>query len=312
MPIKIDRAGIQAISKLELLAKQAVEGFITGLHKSPFHGFSVEFAEHRHYNTGESTRHLDWKLLARTEKYFVKRYEEETNLRCHILLDVSPSMYFPSDVKADDKSWNKIKFGIYAAAALNEMMLHQRDATGLTTFSDKIHISTRAGSSAVHRNYIVSILEGLLNDMNNIPKSTSHVAGVLHEIADSIHRRSMVIIISDMLDNAGNSDAVFSALQHLRHNKHDVVMFHLADHDLEVNFNYDNRPHTFVDLESQEEIKVNPADIREIYLEKMTEFRKQIRIKAAQYKVDYIDTDINNGFAQVLMQYLIRRQKMLV
>jgi len=312
MPVKIDRAGIQSISKMELLAKQAVEGFITGMHKSPFHGFSVEFAEHRQYNTGESTRHLDWKLLARTEKHFVKRYEEETNLRCHILLDISPSMYFPSDVRADDQQWNKIKFGIYAAAALNEMMLRQRDATGITTFSDHVHLHTRAGSSAAHRNYIVSILEDLLNGMDQPAKSSSNVATVLHEIADSIHRRSMVIIISDMLDHAGNNDAVFSALQHLRHNKHDVVMFHLADHNLEVKFNFENRPHTFIDLESNEEIKVNPADIREAYLEKMSEFRKQLRVKAAQYRVDYIDTDIKAGFAPVLMQYLIRRQKMLV
>ncbi|MFM7106704.1 MAG: DUF58 domain-containing protein [Flavobacteriales bacterium] len=312
MPVNIDRRKLQSLGRLELLAKQAVEGFITGMHKSPFHGFSVEFAEHRQYNTGESTRHLDWKLLARTDKHFIKRYEEETNLRCHILLDASPSMYFPSDVKADDQQWNKIKFGIYAAAALNEMMLRQRDATGLTTFSNAIHLNTRAGISAAHRNYLVSILEGLLNEMDNAPKSTSNVASVLHEIADSIHRRSMVIIISDMLDNAGNSEAVFSALQHLRHNKHDVVMFHLADHDLEVNFKYDNRPHTFVDLESNEEIKVNPADIRDAYLERMNEFRKQLRVKAAQYRVDYIDTDIKAGFAPVLMQYLIRRQKMLV
>jgi uncharacterized protein (DUF58 family) len=312
MPVKIDRAGIQAVSRLELLAKQAVEGFITGLHKSPFHGFSVEFAEHRQYNTGESTRHLDWKLLARTEKHFVKRYEEETNLRCHILLDVSASMYFPAEVKADDRQWNKIKFGIYAAAALNEMMLRQRDATGLTTFSDKIYINTRAGSSAAHRSYIVGILEGLLNEMDSPPKTVSNVASVLHEIADSIHRRSMVVILSDMMDHSAHSEAVFSALQHLRHNKHDVVMFHLADHPHEVLFNYDNRPHTFVDLESGEEVKVNPADIREAYLKKMGEFRKELRVKAAQYRVDYIDTDITAGFAPVLMQYLIRRQKMLV
>ncbi|MFN9799468.1 MAG: DUF58 domain-containing protein, partial [Bacteroidota bacterium] len=154
MPIQIDRKQLHHLGRLELLARQAVEGFITGLHKSPFHGFSVEFAEHRLYNTGESTRHLDWKLLARTDKLFVKRYEEETNLRCQILIDCSTSMFFPNGVDPEGPARNKMKFSIYAAASLVELLRHQRVAVGLTLFSDRITLHTRTGSSGSHTNYL--------------------------------------------------------------------------------------------------------------------------------------------------------------
>ena len=138
MALNIDRRKFQQLSKLEFMAKQAVEGFITGMHKSPFHGFSVEFAEHKLYNTGESTRHIDWKLYARSEKLFVKRYEEETNLRCHLVIDHSSSMYFPAGVKADSDNLNKLKFSIYASAAMIELFRRQRDAVGLSLFSDTV------------------------------------------------------------------------------------------------------------------------------------------------------------------------------
>ena len=311
MPINIDRKQFQNLGRLEFLAKQAVEGFITGLHKSPFHGFSVEFAEHRQYNTGESTRHLDWKLLARTEKYFVKRYEEETNLRCHVLIDHSSSMYFPAGVAPDGIEMNKLKFSIYAAAALIELFKHQRDAVGLSVFSDGVELHTRAGSSGAHINYLFHELEKLLETVTVSTGRKSFVTDVLHEVAERIHRRSLVIIFSDMLDNGEKAAELFAALQHLRHNKHEVILFHVVDKAMEVEFDFENRPYTFTDLESGEEIKVNPADVRAVYLQRMQEFRQDLKIKCGQYRIDLVEADIHEGFNQVLMQYMIKRQKMV-
>jgi uncharacterized protein (DUF58 family) len=310
MPINIDRRKLQSLGRLELLAKQAVEGFITGLHKSPFHGFSVEFAEHRQYNSGESTRHLDWKLLARTDKYFVKRYEEETNLRCQILIDTSSSMYFPAGVKPEGDEYNKEKFSIYAAAAIIELLKRQRDAVGLSFFSDKIYLNTKTSASGAHHNYLYSELEKLLETVTTSQNQQTFVTDALHEIAESMHQRSMVVIFSDMMDNSAKADELFSALQHLRHNKHDVILFHVVDKRLEVDFEFENRPHTFTDLESGEEIKVNPADIRETYIKRMAEFRQDLKLKCGAYHIDFVEADIHQGFNPVLMQYLIKRQKL--
>ncbi len=310
MPINIDRRQIQNLSRLEMLAKQAVEGFITGMHKSPFHGFSVEFAEHRQYNSGESTRHLDWKLLARTDKHFVKRYEEETNLRCQILIDASSSMFFPEGVRIEGDEFNKLKFSIYATAALIELLKNQRDAVGLSIFSDKIEVNTRTGSSGAHIAYLYNELERLLNTVDGASKKKTFVTDTLHEIAESVHRRSLVIIFSDMLDNSEKADELFSALQHLKHNKHEVILFHVTDKSKEELFEYENRPYTFTDLETGQEIKVNPADIRDTYLENMRKFKTDLRLKCGAYRIDFVEADINEGFNHILLQYLIKRQRM--
>lgn len=310
MPVQLDRKKIQNVSHLELLARQAVEGFITGLHKSPFHGFSVEFAEHRQYNTGESTRHIDWKLFARTDKLFVKKYEEETNLRCHILIDSSSSMYFPSGVAPEGDEMNKLKFSIYASAAIIELMKHQRDAVGLSIFNDKLNLHTRASSSHAHHNYLFSELETLLQSVDASTGKKSFVADVLHEVAESIHQRSLVIIFSDMMDNSVKADELFAALQHLRHNKHEVILFHVVDRSKEVDFAFDNRPYTFTDLESGDEVKVNPADIRTHYIKQMAAFKNSLKIRCGQYRIDFVEADINEGFNHVLLQYLIKRQRL--
>lgn len=311
MPVNIDRKKLQHLGRLELLAKQAVEGFITGLHKSPFHGFSVEFAEHRQYNTGESTRHVDWKLLARTDKVFVKRYEEETNLRCHIVMDCSSSMLFPEGVKAEGDAMNKLKFSIYASAALIELMKRQRDAVGLALFSDRLFLNTKTSGSDAHHNYLYHELELQLNSMDLGIKRGSFVVDTLHEMAESVHRRSMIILFSDMLDRSDQQEELFTALQHLRHNKHDVIVFHVADQKKELEFDYDQRPYSFVDLESGEEIKVNPGQIREAYKERMEKFRIDLKLRCGQYKIDFVEVDIHSGFNAVLMEYLIRRQRMI-
>lgn len=310
MAINIDRKKIQQLSRLEFLAKQAVEGFITGMHKSPFHGFSVEFAEHRIYNKGEPTRHIDWKLFARSEKLFVKRYEEETNLRCHLVLDHSASMFFPGEVDPGSDEFNKIKFSVYGAAALIELFKRQRDAVGLSVFGDGLELHTPCRSSNAHHSYLYSELERLLDKVDSPPSKKTFAIDALHEIAESVHRRSLVIIFSDMMDNSDQQDELFSALQHLKHNKHEVIIFHTADPDTELEFNYPNRPHTFVDKETGEEIKVNPVDIRDQYVSQMKTFRSDLKLKSGQYGIDFIEANINEGVNQVLLEYMIKRQKL--
>jgi len=304
----IDLIKTESLGHLELLAKQVVEGFITGLHKSPFHGFSVEFAEHRLYNTGESTRHIDWKLYARTDKLFVKRYEEETNLRCQLVIDVSPSMFFPADVPKGKH--NKLSFSVHAAAALIELLKRQRDAFGLSLFSDELLLHTPARSSVTHHKFLFTELEKLLRTYSPDKKSNTDVTHSLHHVAESIHKRSLVAIFSDMMDNSTKSEELFSALQHLRHNKHDVILFHVTDKKSEQEFQFENRPYTFVDMESGEEIKLNPAQVKEHYIMRMTEFKKEMILKCAQYRVDLVEADINEGFDQILLQYLIKRSKL--
>ncbi len=302
----IDRTQIQAFSKLELLAKQVVEGFITGLHKSPFHGFSVEFAEHRLYNTGESTRHLDWKLFGKTDKLFVKRYEEETNLRCRIVMDVSSSMLFPEKSKKDDK--NKLEFSIYAAAALIELLRRQRDAYGLTTFNDKIDFHSEAKSNASHQRLIFHELEKLLGAQIEL-KTTSAVES-LHHISEMIHKRSLVIIFSDMFDNSEREDDLINALLHLKHNKHEVILFHVVDQSKEMDFEFENRPYRFVDMETGEEVKLNPNEVKEHYVTAVKAREKELQLKCGQYGIDYVAADVGKDFKQVLLPFLVKRKKM--
>lgn len=303
---------VQQFSKLELLARQVVEGFITGLHKSPFHGFSVEFAEHRIYNTGESTRHIDWKLFGRTDKLFIKRYEEETNLRCQIIIDHSSSMYFPYDEKkpvADQN--NKINFSIQCAAALTELLKRQRDAVGLSIFSDKVEQHLPAKSSPIHHKLLFGELEKLMSDFSPEKQHATFAVKALHQIAEVIHKRSLVIIFSDMFETGGNMEEIFQAIQHLKHKKHEVILFHVTDKKLELNFELENRPYRFIDMESGEELKLNPAQVKDYYLKQISNFTEQLKMKCGQYKVDLIEADINDGFNKVLYAYLIRRMALL-
>jgi len=300
---------IQQFSHLELLAKQVVEGFITGLHKSPFHGYSVEFAEHRLYNTGESTRHIDWKLFARTEKLFVKRYEEETNLRCQIIIDNSSSMQYPE--LGGKISENKISFAVKAAASLIYLLKSQRDAYGLNIFSDSITFQSPTKSNPIHQKLIFAQLENLLLPTVKTALKKSSIAKSLHAIADSINRRSLVVIFSDLMENKNSFDEIFSALQHLKHNKHEVVVFNTFDKSTEEDFNFSNRPYLFTDLENGEEIKLQPNQVIELYKEKMKSFKNEVKLKTGQLKIDLIDTDISAGFDLILMQYLIKRSKMI-
>ncbi|MBK8848145.1 MAG: DUF58 domain-containing protein [Bacteroidetes bacterium] len=305
----VNQFEIQHLSHLELLARQVVEGFITGLHKSPFHGFSVEFAEHRLYNTGESTRHIDWKLYGKTDKLFVKRYEEETNLRCHLIVDNSASMHFPEYDKKNPSRLNKIAFSAHCAAVIMYMLKMQRDAVGLSIFSDKVDVNTQAKSTTVHHKLLYNYLDQAMDQTPKVEGKTA-AAGALHEIADSIHKRSLVVIFSDMFENISSSDDLFNALQHLMYNKHEVVLFHVTDKARELDFNFENRPYEFIDVETGERVKVHSNQVKEHYLENIRKFKKELDLKCAQYKIDLYEADVALGYQQVLMPYFIKRSKM--
>lgn len=298
----IDLSQIRKINNLEFLAKQLVEGFITGLHKSPFHGFSVEFAEHRLYNSGESTRHIDWKVFGKTDKLFVKRYEEETNLRCHILLDTSSSMYYPQP------DFGKITFSALAAASITHLLQRQKDAVSLCTFSDQIELQTPVKSTPSHLHKIMLELNNVLHKPQSLKKSS--VADVIHSIAQKIHKRSLVVIFSDMFDSTENTDGLFTALQHLRHNMHEVMLFHVTDRKTEDTFDFEDRPHEFIDLESGEKVRVQPREVRDHYRKQIGSFYQDLKLKCGQYKIDFIEADIAQGFDPILMSYLTKRSKM--
>lgn len=310
MDYLIDQNRIQQYGSLSFIARQVVEGFITGLHKSPFHGFSVEFAEHRQYNSGESIKHIDWKLYGRTDRMYVKRYEEETNLRCQFIIDNSSSMYFPVLDNPGFDNPNKITFSIYATAALMQMMKGQRDAVGMSLFSDKIELQTEAKSSSVHHKYLFSELEKILDPKLGSHKKSTFTSQALHEIAERIHKRSLVVIFSDMFESQSDKEELFSALQHLKHNKHEVILFHVADYAKEIEFEYDGKPHRFIDLESGEEVTVNPQEVKKMYKESINDFIKELKLRCAQYHIDFVVADIQKGFDQVLLPYLLKRKRL--
>ena len=303
-----DNFDVRNLGNLELLAKQVVEGFIIGLHKSPFHGFSVEFAEHRLYNPGEAMKNIDWKVYARTDRMYVKKFEEETNLRCQIVVDASSSMYFPKEKENDPFHINKLRFSSLAAAALMNLLKKQRDAFGLTVFDEKLREHTRCKSSTSHYRLLLTHLQKLI-DRPELNRTTAATAA-LHQIADSIHRRSLVVIFSDMFEQSKDPEALFSALQHLKHNKHEVILFHTVDKSKEVDFEYENRPYLFIDMESGEELRLQPNQVKEEYVRQLSGFKNLLKMKCLQYKVDFVEADINAGFKPILQNWLVKRAKM--
>ncbi len=300
--MNIDLKKVKEFGNIELLARQLVEGFITGMHKSPYHGFSVEFAEHRLYNTGESTKYIDWKAYAKTDRLYSKRFEEETNLRCHLVIDNSSSMYYPVESKG------KVTFSILSAAALAYLLQKQRDAVGIFSFSDKIELQTQIKSTSSHLHKLFISLEKMLDETPQTKKTS--VAPVLHEIAEKIHKRSLVIIFSDMFQNTIDNQEIFTALQHLKHNKHEVLLFHVTDILTELNFDFEERPYEFQDMESGEKLKLQPSQIKDLYQQRMKEYYQALRLKCGQFKIDYVEADINKNFDQVLSAFLIKRTKM--
>jgi uncharacterized protein (DUF58 family) len=305
--MKID-SQIEKISRfqhLELLANQVVEGFISGMHKSPFHGFSAEFAEHKVYNVGESTKHIDWKLFAKTDRMYTKCFEEETNLRCHIIIDNSSSMHYPK-LKVNQPFYeNKIGFSVLASAVLMNLLKKQRDAVGLSVFSDSYEYYAPEKGSDRHHRMVLNTLENLLQ--GSIANKKTNTVTFLHQIAEKIRRRSMIILFTDMFQS-GEEDALLNALQHLKRNKHKVVLFHVVDTKTELNFDFDNAPRKFIDVETGEEVSVFADNLKQEYEKQAELYFKKLMLSCTQNRIKYVPVNVGENFEKILLTYLAEKQ----
>ncbi|MDF0707636.1 DUF58 domain-containing protein [Flagellimonas okinawensis] len=307
MEVRSELSKAKLFQNLELLANQIVEGFISGIHKSPFHGFSAEFAEHKIYNPGQSTKHIDWKLYARTDRLYTKRFEDETNLRCHMILDNSASMYYPDVKEYSLASLNKIGFGVLSIAALMQVLKKQRDAVGLSIYSDTYDFYASEKNSERHFQMLYAKLNEVALNRNNTKETKTYT--FLHQIAEKIHRRSLIFLFTDMFQTETEEEKLFEALRHLKYNKHSVVLFHLLDQEHELNFDFDDTPKRFVDVETGEHIDLYASSIKKAYSEKVAQYQKLLKLKCAQYQIKYVGVDIRSDFSQVLNSFMIERQK---
>lgn len=285
-------------------ARLIVEGFITGLHKSPYHGFSVEFAEHRPYNPGDELRHVDWKVFAKTDRHYLKQYEEETNLRHYVVLDTSPSMRYKHS-----SGLTKLEYGSYLSAALHFLMVKQRDATGLIAFDESVHTLIRPKSTHSTLRQILVKLEQL----NQTPEETrqTSAAAVLNEVAERISRRSLVVVITDLFENIGEHDALLKALRHLRYRGHEILVFHVLESDTERKFQFPDVPMVFKDMETGEELSLQPAQLKQNYAEAVQAFSERFRRQCLGYNIDFIELDTAESYETALLAYLNKRKKLL-
>jgi len=298
---------ITGFKNLELLATQVVEGFISGMHKSPFHGFSAEFAEHKIYNNGESTKHIDWKLFAKTDKLYTKRYEEETNLRCHLIIDNSSSMHYPALKEFRINSLNKIGFAALASAAIMNLLKRQRDAIGMSIYSDSYEVYASEKGSERHHQLLLGHLNNAISQSRK--EITTKTYTHLHLIAEKLKRRSLVFLFTDMFQSDAEEEQLFEALQHLKYNKHEVVLFHTYDKSKELEFDFSNRPKRFVDVETGEHVNLYADNIKESYEKAVQTYFSDLKLKCGQYRIKYVTADINEGFNKILTTYLVERQK---
>jgi len=284
---------VARLSNMSLRARLVVEGYIIGQHKSPFHGFSVEFAEHRAYGPGDEIRHIDWKLYGKTDRFFVKQYEEETNLRSYILLDTSRSMEYKSN------KISKLDYGNYLSAALAYLMINQQDGVGLTLFDNQIQTFIPPRSKPSHVNTILTHL-----DKTGSAKDTD-VGIVLHEMAERIKKRGLIILISDLFDETGN---IINGLKHFRHNKQEIIVFHVMDRK-ELNFDFSNRT-KFKDMETDEQITTEPWKIRKIYQKAIQSYQDELRLRCREQKIDYVPLFTDQNLDLALNEYLKKRQRL--
>ncbi len=283
---------ISRLNNLSLKARFVVEGFIVGLHKSPYHGFSVEFSEHRAYGAGDEIRHVDWKLWGKTDRFFIKQFEEETNLKSYLLVDQSLSMTYKS------KKMTKLEYAQILAASLGYLMLKQQDAVGLTLFDDRIRVNIPARSKRSHLNIILSQMQNIIAG----PETT--IAPVLHKTAEAIKKRGLIILISDLFDDP---DKVLSGLQHFRYKGHEVIVFHVLDpQELTLDFTQRTR---FRDMESGEEIVTDPWHIQSDYQKRMEHFCDYIKSNCRQKNIDYVQLSTDLPLDMALSEYLIKRKR---
>jgi uncharacterized protein (DUF58 family) len=303
-PLKyLDPAFVSQLSNMELRARLIVEGFITGLHKSPYHGFSVEFAEHRPYNPGDELRHVDWKVYGKTDRHYVKQYEEETNLRHYVVLDTSASMRYRHAA-----SLSKLEYSAYLASALHFIMARQRDATGLIAFDEKIHTLRPPKSTQGYVRELLSTLERISGSSDEAAKTSA--ASVLDEVAERIGRRSLVVLITDLFENIGEHEALLNALRHLRYRGHEVLVFHVLESETERQFRFPDVPLQFVDMETGEEMTLQPSQLRADYAEAVTAITSRFRDRCRERNIDFIELDTAQPYSTALLAYLNKRQRL--
>lgn len=289
----LDPSVVSNIDNMMLRARLVVEGFIAGLHKSPYHGFSVEFAEHRQYMPGDPLKHVDWKVYGKTDRFYIKEYEEETNLKAYLLLDTSASMKYASD------QITKIEYSSYLAASLAYLMMKQQDAVGLLTFDTKIqrYIPPRTIKSHLHI---------LLKELDKLQASNeTNVAPTFHELAERIKRRGLIIIISDLFDDP---ESVMNGLKHFRHKKHEVIVFHVLD-EYEIKFPF-KKEAIFKDMETGEELLTQPWGVRKEYRRRLEAMRNFYRRNCREHHIDYVPINTSMPFDKSLIEYLNKRSRL--
>ena len=291
---------------MEMRARLIVEGFMTGLHKSPYHGFSVEFAQHRPYNPGDELRHVDWKVFAKTDRHYVKQYEEETNLRHYVVLDASPSMRY-----RHESALTKLEYGAYLAAALHFLMLRQRDATGLIAFDEHVHTLLTPRSTPSYLRQLLARLEQLAGTPAPSETRRTSAAAVLSEVAERIARRSLVVLITDLFENVAEHDALLKALRHLRHRGHEVLVFHVLESETERHFRFPDVPMLFRDMETGEELSLQPAQLRENYAEAVRLFSERFRRRCLEHNIDFVELDTAEPYDTALLAYLNKRRRLV-
>ena len=298
---------LSQLAPLELRARKIVEGFISGLHKSPYYGFSVEFAEHRPYNPGDDLKHVDWKVYAKTERFYVKQYEEETNLRCYLLLDTSSSMYYKYFAE-----WSKLRYGINFGAALIYLMHRQRDACGIIPFSDEIEAFIPAKSSYSHLRLLFGELEKRLEEEKQGAKAKKKTATaeVIHEVAKRLNHRSLVVIITDLFERADEHDNLVSSLKHLRHRNHEVILFNIMERKSERELDFPDRRFVMEDMETGSQMEVMPAQVREDYKKKVAEYTHRFKMACSEFQIDFEELDTQEAFDLALLAYLNKRKKL--
>lgn len=300
----VDPRELARLRDLELVARGVVDGFLYGLHRSPARGPSVEFAEHRPYNPGDELRHVDWKVYAKTDRFYVKQYEEETNLRHYVVLDTSPSMHYRG---ASDLS--KLEYGSYLAAALHFLMIKQRDATGLITFDEAVQTLMPPKSTSSYLRRLLAALEHI-SEAGADTRRTS-AASVLNEVAERIARRSLVVIITDLFENIAAHTDLLKALRHLRHRGHEVLVFHVLESETERQFRFPNVPMLFRDMETGEELSIQPAQLRENYEDAVRHFTDRFRRSCLEHDVAFVELDTGQPYDAALLSYINKRKKLV-
>ncbi len=307
----ITNPNLSFVDNLDFYARHIVEGYITGLHKSPFHGYSVEFSEHRIYNTGESTKHMDWKLYGKSDKLYIKKFEEETNLKCHLVIDCSSSMFYPNPDKIDFDSPNKLLFSLISAASLMNLFRKQRDAFGISFFNDNLFFHTRAKSSKSHQHRIFIEFEKILKNNLLVKRNLTNNIKIIHDLSERIPKRSLIIFFTDLFDVQLKVDEYMTALNHLKFNNNELVIFHVVNKSKEINFNFKSDNISFLDMETEKKIQVNPRLIKNDYVNQINSFISELKIRCGKNQIDFQCINSDDNFQDVLTRYVIGRKKLI-